>query len=309
VSDVLDLVLHTLKIRTTLFAMAPLTGIWGVSFPERGPDRGLAYFHAIAGGPCWLQLPGRQDLALSDGDVVLLAHGSGHHVVSDRGGRALVEFDASTWVPNAVTRAEPTDHGTGRHTSTLVCGAVDVPGPQTHPLLGLLPDVVTFPSGGAGSSDLELTLTLLRRETQTPSPGSSTLLARLGDVLLVQLLRSWIARQEPVVGGWLGALRDPGLAAALHAIHERPDAPWTVETLAARATMSRTRFADRFTSDVGVPPLAYVTQWRMACASRLLAEGHSVGEAARAVGYSSEPAFSRAFSRTFGIPPSHVKAS
>ena len=308
-SDVLDVVLDSLRIRTTLFAMAQLAGTWGVTFPQRETGSGTAYFHAVQGGPCWLRQTGQKGLALGDGDVVLLPHGSAHEVVSHRDGRGLFAFDAATWRPNAVTPALPAQDQRSGPTTTLVCGAVDVPGPHTHPLLGLLPAVVTFASGDEASAGLALTLSLLRQETRAPTPGTSTVLARLGDVLLVQLLRTWLSRQGPAGGGWLAALRDPGLAAALQAIHERPADPWTVETLAARAQLSRSRFAEKFTAEVGMAPLAYLTQWRMTCASRLLGDGRTVHQTARAVGYTSEPAFSRAFHRTYGTSPSTIRAA
>lgn len=145
--------------------------------------------------------------------------------------------------------------------------------PGAQPLLGLLPPLVVFEADEAQATGLSLTLALLHHETVGTRPGTETVLARLGDLLLVQMLRSWRARAESSAAGWLPALHDSQLNAASQAMHAQPAGPWTVETLAAG----------------------------------LLREGQSVSRVSRAVGYSSEPAFSRAFRRHFGEPPSRSR--
>src|SRR5262249_10241063 len=128
--------------------------------------------------------------------------------------------------------------------------------------------------------------------------------ARLIDILFVQVLRAWLADQPKGGGGWLGALKDPRISAALAAIHEHPARPWTVSELAAQARSSRAPFAARFRALVGGPPLAYLTGWRMQVAAGLLhRETLSIGEVAARVGYESEPAFNKAFKRATGITP------
>jgi AraC-like DNA-binding protein len=124
------------------------------------------------------------------------------------------------------------------------------------------------------------------------------------DIILLQAVRVWIEEQPQDRGGWLGALRDPHIGAALGLIHCEPQRKWSVSALAREVAMSRSIFAAKFTSLVGEPPLTHLTGWRLWQASRLLAEENlPVGEVALRVGYESEPAFSKAFKRHFGQPP------
>jgi AraC-like DNA-binding protein len=297
-ADVLTQVLSTLRITTTLFAMADLPSPWGVSFPA-APG---AYFHVLDDAEGWLDAEGHALLRLAPGDTVLLAHGTGHRLTSAPGGIPAAVFDPQIWTPNAlVPGGEPPG-------ARLVCGYVTLDGLVTHPLLSLLPAVLRIGRDDSGAVDVALTLRLLRRETQVARPGSQTLLARLGDVLLVQLIRFWAEREGMGGSGWLGALRDPQIGPALLAMHDDASAPWTVDSLAAVASLSRSRFAQRFHQLVGQPPLAYLTTWRMSLAAGLLQQGSSVSEAGHGVGYASEPAFSRAFTRHHGLPPSKLAA-
>src|SRR5215813_204286 len=130
------------------------------------------------------------------------------------------------------------------------------------------------------------------------------LLARLIDIILVQAVRVWFEEQSHDRGGWLGALRDPQIGAAIGLIHREPQRNWSVSALAREVAMSRSIFAAKFSSLVGEPPLTYLTRWRLWQASRLIVEGNlSVGETAQRVGYESEAAFSKAFKRHFGQSP------
>jgi len=167
-----------------------------------------------------------------------------------------------------------------------------------------MPDVFTVPDGDPGGAELELSLRLLRLETQRARAGTQTMLARLGDVLLVQMIRRWLEQQGEHRTGWLGALRDPQVGPVVVAMHADPAAAWTLDSLAALAHLSRSRFAERFAAQVGQAPLAYLTGVRLERSTALLNEGRSVREVGRAVGYQSKAAFSRAFTRRYGVPPS-----
>ena len=130
------------------------------------------------------------------------------------------------------------------------------------------------------------------------------MISRLTEIIFVQAMRLWMASQPAGQGGWLGALRDPHIGAALGLIHRAPERPWSVAALAREVAMSRSPFAARFTTLVGEPPLAYVTRWRMHLAARhFRSDSLSVSEVADRVGYKSAAALSKAFKRCFGLAP------
>ena len=131
-----------------------------------------------------------------------------------------------------------------------------------------------------------------------------TVLSRLTEIMFVQAVRVWMASQPAGQGGWLGALRDPHIGAALGLIHRAPERPWSVAALARAVAMSRSPFAARFTTLVGEPPLAYITRWRMHLVARhFRSDRLSVSDVADRVGYTSAAALSKAFRRCFGVAP------
>ncbi|GAA3315424.1 hypothetical protein GCM10020219_031880 [Nonomuraea dietziae] len=146
---------------------------------------------------------------------------------------------------------------------------------------------------------------LLGAELENPRIGSDGIVPTLIDSLLLYVLRAWLEVQPPAAAkGWAAALGDSAVAPALAAIHDNPSAPWTVESLAERAGLSRAAFARRFTALVGEPPMAYLTRWRMTTAARLLRESDTpLAAVAAQAGYGSEFAFAKAFKREYSMAP------
>src|SRR5262249_44476561 len=158
--------------------------------------------------------------------------------------------------------------------------------------------------GGEAAGWLAASLQLLTFEARRLQPGAKAVISRLTEIIFVQAVRLWIASQPMAQGGWLGALRDPQIGAALALIHHTPAQPWSVAPRAGEVAMSRSPFAARFTALVGEPPLTYLTRWRLHLATSLLRDGRlSVREVAERVGYASTAAFSKAFKRRFGAAP------
>ena len=190
----------------------------------------------------------------------------------------------------------------------FICAAYDYDHEVAHPLLSLLPPVVHIPADAPGDGGpIQSTLRLLGSELGGRSPGSRSVVARLTDVLFVQVLREWLERES---GGacWLRALRDPQIAEVIAVMHARPAEPWTLASLAQSVNLSRATLARRFTELVGQPPLAYLTRWRMDLAARRLRETtEPVNVIAHGVGYTSEFAFSRAFTRMRGEAPGRYR--
>jgi AraC-like DNA-binding protein len=299
--DALSAVLRTLYLRGRVYCRTELGPPWGMELP---PGQ-KAYFHVVIRGSCRLRL-GQSDVVidLRPGDLALLPHGTGHRLLDGQGSAAvpLERF----W------REGPASHGSrvlrlgdGPVETELICGAFELEQAEDHPLIGLLPQYILAPGeSGRTAPWLSATLQQLANEMIGARPGAEILIARLLDVILIQTVRVWLETQPIGRPSWLGALRDPDLGVVLGLMHEAPDRPWTVATLAAEAAMSRSVFAQRFKALVGEAPLVYLTKWRLSVAAQWLrTERSSLTELAARAGYRSEAAFSRAFKRRFGMSP------
>ncbi|MGI4734191.1 MAG: AraC family transcriptional regulator [Janthinobacterium lividum] len=295
--DPLSDVLALLRVRSYLYGGFAAGGDWCVFF---GPHLGSLKFYAVMTGACWLAVEGMAvPQWVQAGDCLLLPSGRAFRAGTDL---ALPAVDIFTLVPQGATGGTTTYQGGG---DTLILGGFfTLAAEQAAWLLAVLPPVVHI-RAEADQAVLRWTLAQLRQEVQAPQPGGLVLAQQLAGLLLVQVLRLHLATGE---AGWLGALADPRLHAALTALHAQPARRWTVQELAWQVGMSRTSFAVLFRQRVGQPPLTYLTQWRMQLAKdRLAASLVSVAELAQALGYESEAAFSTAFKRLTGYSPRHYR--
>lgn len=173
-------------------------------------------------------------------------------------------------------------------------------------LLGALPPALVVPRERQRSR----ALSLLEAELGSREPGQQAVLDRLVDLVLIGALRDWFALPESMPPAWYGAAQDPVVGPALDALHASPARPWTVESLAQVARVSRATFARRFVEVMGEPPISYLAGWRLCLAADLLQGGDDTIESiARQVGYSSAYALSTAFTREYGMRPSRHRAS
>jgi len=174
--------------------------------------------------------------------------------------------------------------------------------------LAPMPPLLLVRGGAADDATLPPILDAMAAEVLARRVGAATVMTRLADVVIARVVRAWAESRTEDTRGWLAAIRDPQIGRALAAIHQRPGEPWTVESLADVAKTSRSVFSERFTALVSVPPARYLTQWRMHLASGWLRNDRvTVAEAAMRLGYESEAAFSRAFKRFTGVPPSALR--
>jgi AraC-like DNA-binding protein len=188
----------------------------------------------------------------------------------------------------------------------MLVATYDSPGDVGAAVLTALPPLVTL-DRSAWDDGL---VRVLETETARDAPGQDAVLDRLLDVVLVAGLRAWLTSPACDAPGWYRGRRDPLVAAALDRLHADPAAPWTLGRLAAATGTSRATLARRFTALVGRPPMAYLTHWRLALAADLLrTPGATVASVAHRVGYATPYAFSTAFRRERGVPPSvHARA-
>ena len=196
-------------------------------------------------------------------------------------------------------------YGGGGALTTIIGGCFAVEDAEPVRLISALPAVIHVKGDrGTPVQWLEASLHFVASEMAAGQPGAQTVVSRLADILFVHAVRAYLAESGQDAKGWLRGLLDPQIGHALALIHQRPEAPWTVQSLATAVGMSRSAFASRFSELVEEPPLAYLTRWRMHKASRLLAGGTSgIGEVASRVGYEAEAAFSKAFKRWVGHAP------
>ncbi len=231
-----------------------------------------------------------------------------------RRGSLVVTHPARSGVPSRIELDEPallfyprplahTFHNAPVEGSDFVCASLDFERGAQHPLAQALPPLLVLPLRGV--EGLDETLRLLFGESDRVRCGQRLLADRLFDVLFLQLLR-WLL-DHPAEGdlpvGLLTGLADPKLARALTAMHERPDADWSLAAMAATAGMSRSAFALAFRRQVGRTPIEYLTQWRMAIAQSLLRGGVSIKTASARLGYRNASSLSRAFTQTVGMSP------
>lgn len=292
--DVLANVMRTTQVQGVILSVSRHAAGWGFRM-EKSDYVG---FHYVVHGDGFLKVGSGRPLRLQQGDLVLVPGGAAHSV-SHR--------TDSTVVPLEVMVAEQARRpvAPARALTTLVCGAFRCEGGPS-PLFSLLPPIVHLAAADIRRTPaLDSTLRLLLDEIDRARPGNEVLADRLVDALLIYVLRWWVERQPDGRGGWLRALEDPAVGRTIATVHAEPTRRWTVDSLASSVGMSRAAFARRFSELVGVPPLAYLTRWRIELARRRLREtAQSVAEIAASVGYDSEFSFSRAFKREVGEPPS-----
>lgn len=299
--DALSAVLAPVRLQQTRWAFTVGRSPWGVALSG---GKSCIRFHYVLRGHAWLSVAkaNEPDVALAGGDLAFLPRGHAH-VLRDHPRRTPVRFDDVARCDSR-TSVMQVELGTRGVETSFVTGCFVVDDPLAEQLLAVLPPLVRMTPGAeeAVPSFVE-NIQFIAREVETARPGSEIVLLRMADVLFIQTLRAYLARVPDEGGGFLGALRDPGTAAALAAMHHRSEAPWTVATLAGEAGVSRSVFAARFTELVGEPPLGYLTRLRMQKAATLLRDGATLADAARLTGYASEASFSYAFRQWAGVAP------
>ncbi|MFI2202470.1 AraC family transcriptional regulator [Streptomyces sp. NPDC020192] len=276
---------------------------WGITFAGAAE----AGFHVVLRGSAWLIPRDGEPVALAPGDVVFLAHGQEHSLVSAPGAptHEVRLLPDGTW-----TKTPPEEPRPGCPDTVTLCGTYQLDRDRAHRLLAELPEVVHLPATVGGHRSLRAAVELLGMELEEQRPGTDAIVTSLLDTLLLYILRAWWEGEHAAgrARGWAAALGDPAVAAALRAIHGDPARTWTVAELGAAGGLSRAAFARRFAVLVGEPPLTYLTWWRMTTAGRLLRHDDlSLRQIAERTGYTSEFAFAKAFKREYGVAPGQYR--
>jgi AraC-like DNA-binding protein len=314
-TDVLSEVLRAVRLTGAVFFNVEGSAPW---VAEALPGKVLAPFvmpgsehvieyHIVTHGSCYGSLLDGPALRLSAGDVIVFPQGDAHIMASAPGLRATVDpmeiFQRldRTQLPATVTMSPR-----GADPTRIICGFLGCDSEPFNPLLATLPRVIHIPKKlAAEGAALEPLLGIALAESLARRPGSESMLARLSELLFIEVVRRYLSTLPSETTGWLAGLRDDVVGRSLGVLHHRPTHPWSLEELAREVGASRATLAERFHHFVGVPPMQYLARWRMQLAASLLSGTNlGISQIAERVGYGSEAALSRAFKRLVGVAPS-----
>lgn len=308
--DALSEVLRVVRLNSAVFFNANFTAPWCFASPEAstalttlqpGAER-LVIFHLLTEGQCRMEVPGEAPTTLHAGDIIVFPHGDAHLMSSAAAVQPAPPVDLQ-----ALLRRGPRElgYGGGGKTTRFICGYFACDPRLCRPILSALPRVLTVNLRGQSEPGwLELSIRYAVAEAAAFKPGGAGVLAKLSEVLFVETLRRYMALLPAEQTGWLAGVRDRLVGKALTLMHREPASPWTMEVLARDCATSRTVLTERFTHYVGQSPMHYLGRWRMALAADLLRSSSlAISQVAKDVGYETDPAFTRAFRREFGMPP------
>lgn len=331
--DVLADTLRVVRLSGAVFLNATFTSPWSIESATPAelaaylclPSDCIALFHIVVQGRCWFTISGHAPVLLAKGDGILIPHSAPHVVASDL---YITPIPMKSVLQPLPPEGMVSVAGGGMgETTQFVCGFLHCD-QRFNPLIGALPElIVIHPSedvrdggrherGKNGQQESAIVLPVqpgdwletTMRHTVTESlgggPGNSDMLARLCEILFVEVVRRYMRQLPAAYPGWLAGVRDPVVGQALRLMHARPDSAWTVEELAGAVAVSRSTLAERFTALIGETPMRYLAAWRMQLAKHLLKQTTlNLAEVAGRVGYDSDVAFNRAFKRHVGQSP------
>lgn len=308
--DALSETLRVVRLVGAIFINARFTAPWCYQSPradsaahvlEPGAER-VVIFHLIAEGDCYVEMPNEAPVHLTAGDVVIFPQGDPHLMMSSPG---LPPVKGKSLDAVLARRPRQISYGGGGTATKLICGYLACDTRVAQMLLAGLPSLVrTNVRGSNAGIWLEASLRYALREARSPRPGGAGVLAKLAEVLIIEVLRQYMNEQSEGRTGWLAGVRDRIVGSALGLLHRSPAQEWTLEKLARAAGTSRSVLAERFQNLLGTSPMQYLAQWRMLLAANLLRNSNApLARIAEDVGYQTDTAFIRAFRREFGSPP------
>jgi AraC-like DNA-binding protein len=311
-TDTLSEVLRAVRLTGAVFFAVDASAPWVAETPaarEIGPHimpgvEHVIEYHVVTAGSCWGGIVDETPVRLETGDVIVFPQGDRHVMSSAPGMRGLPDNDS---IQRARTSRLPIaikmDGGAGER-AELICGFLGCDARPFNPLLSTLPRLIHVPRQAADDGVIEQFVKLALSESMAQRSGGECVLARLSELLFVEIVRRYLSSLPPENLGWLAGLRDSSIGHVLGKLHDRPAHGWSLEELAREVGMSRSVLAERFSQFVGVPPMQYLAQWRMQLAATLLSStSMSLSEIAEQVGYGSETALSRAYKRWVGVAP------
>ncbi len=300
--DPLSGLIRLLRPKATLWSGIDAAGRWGVSFPKRDD----LLFCWVESGACVLLRPDAEPMPLRPHDFAFVRTSTPFTLASDPDAVAL---DSAALVSATGRLHMSVGDGDAGEPVMLRGGRFVFNAANEMLLMGMLPQVVKLNAGDPKTSGhLKALLAMNAEESRSQNPGSEFFVGRLMELILLEALRRVAIDMDERETGLLAGLADPKLAVAIAAIHQKPAHPWSVEMLARLCGLSRSGFASRFSTIMGMGVIEYIQQWRMALArDALRSSASTVGEIALELGFQSSSAFSTAFSRIVGCSPKQFR--
>jgi AraC-like DNA-binding protein len=315
-TDVLSEVLRAVRLSGAVFFQVEGSAPWVAESPAArsiahlvmpGAEHVIEY-HVVTRGTCWGGLIGEPAVRLHAGDVIVFPQGDAHVMSSAPGMRHPPDMELHRHpergqLPIAVSF---NNDAINAERAELVCGFLGCDSHPFNPLLANLPRMIHMKKELAHDGALlEHLIRVAVLESVARRAGSECMLARLSELLFIEVVRSHLSTLPNETPGWLAGLRDEIIGRSLSALHDRPAQAWSLEDLAKEVGLSRSMLAERFHHYVGLPPMQYLARWRMQLAASLLSGTNlNLSDVADRVGYGSEAALSRAFKRLVGVAPS-----
>jgi AraC-like DNA-binding protein len=311
--DAISDVLKTINLTGVIFLRAELGREYGIASPPptvfhpvikpKSPEHRLVLFHIVREGQGYWQVEGQEAQKVGEGDLLIVFDDLDHSVM-DSPGRPTIHSRHLITKRDAY-KPDAAHLGDGEPTMRLICGMLEFVNRGFNPVFSALPPFLRLKSGdGPSTAWMQASFTHIIDEAESGRPGSESMLAKLTELLFVETLRSYLQTLPEDEKGFFAGMNDETVGRAIGAIHENPAHAWTVAELAKKAGASRSAFSPRFGEVMGIPPMAYVTRWRIRLATNLLEESEeTVASIAAKVGYESESAFNRAFKKEMGVPP------
>jgi AraC-like DNA-binding protein len=308
-----DDALSALHVRGTLLLNESYQAPWAIQIPSGEdlvkalslpPKTRIVPFHFVKRGSFSLIIEGRNTQNVHAGEAVICVGGKSHVMVNGAQAKPVSFLEILALETPLMTHSQP-------GSTELVCGVFMLRNTLYNPLVDALPDVLHLDvSGRSGGKTIQSLAELLIDEIRFEHAGQNYMCGRLLEMFCAAAIRSYMETAEHHYENWFQGLDDPKIGAALNQIHATPGAMISIGLLARNVGMSSSRFAARFREMTGMPPMGYVTQWRMNIASRLLKETEmNVDQISREVGYENLPAFVRAFRRHYNLPPAKWRKS
>jgi AraC-like DNA-binding protein len=296
--NVLDDILNTLRFHGSIFFRSELASPWGMSLDKLNSPR----FHISLKGDFVVGIENSQKVvAINEMDIVMLPHGDIHWIADKQDSKRI----SSSVAGKACELGNPRFQQ-GTITNKVICGLLQFDDKMFHPILNSLPSIMHF-SNFYDNDPIWMTVKLLEVET-TKTKGNKNLIAdRLTEVLFLQLMHKFI-EETAELSGFLASLRDPRMHKVLELIHQQPQFSWTLESLGDRVGMSRATLTRQFKLALGMPPMSYISQWRMMKAYNLLKYSNRSAEyIAESVGFTSSRTLNKAFQKQFGFTPKEMR--